>query len=50
MSNFLVVLAMVDDENIFSIHYFFAEGKKVERMVRNDVFWGWWVHGFSVPP
>ena len=26
---------------IFSIHYFFAEGKKVKGMVRNDVFWGW---------
>ena len=27
--------------SIFSIHYFFAEGKKVKGMVRNDVFWGW---------
>ena len=26
---------------IFSIHYFFAEGKKVKGMVRNDGFWGW---------
>ena len=26
---------------IFSIHYFFAEGKKVKGMVRNDVFGGW---------
>ena len=26
---------------IFSIHFFFAEGKKVKGMVRNDVFGGW---------
>ena len=28
-------------KSIFSIHYFFAEGKKVKGMVRNDVFGGW---------
>ena len=28
-------------QHIFSIHYFFAEGKKVKGMVRNDVFGGW---------
>ena len=27
--------------NIFSIHYFFAEGKKVKGVVKNDVFGGW---------
>ena len=26
---------------LVSIHYFFAEGKKVKGMVRNDVFGEW---------
>ena len=32
------LVVCVEECLIFSIHYFFAEGKKVKGMVRNDVF------------